>query len=53
MTVTDVNATTIAIRRKHFDPSWNVAKVVRRGPGNMGETITETVENLKFEIRLR
>ncbi len=44
---------TIASRRKDFNPAWDLAKVVKRGPGDMEETITETVENLKFEIRLR
>jgi len=51
--VTELAADTISIKRKYFDPGWNLAKVVKRGPGDMGETITETIENLKFEIRLR
>ncbi len=51
--VTVIGADTIAIRRRDFDPAWNLAKIIKRGPGEVEETITETVENLKFEIRLR
>ena len=44
---------TITIARGDFDPAWNLAKVVKRGAGAIGETITETVENQRFSIHIR
>ena len=44
---------TVAISHHNFDPAWNLAKVVKRGEGAVGETITETVENKRFSIRIR
>ena len=44
---------TLNIPSRHFDPSWNLAKVVKRGTGPIGEVVTETVENKSFVIRLR
>ena len=44
---------TIAINHRYFDPAWNLAKVVKRGEGAVGETITEIVENKRFSIRIR
>ena len=44
---------TVAVSHRHFDPAWNLAKVVKRGEGAVGETITETVENKRFSIRIR
>lgn len=43
----------VCIARSDFDPSWNLAKVVRRGEGTAGEIVTETVENQHFSIRVR
>ena len=43
----------ITIARSDFDPAWNLAKVVKRGAGAIGETITETVENQQFSIHVR
>ena len=44
---------TVAINQRYFDPTWNLAKIVKRGEGAVGETITETVENKRFSIRIR
>ena len=43
----------ITITRSNFDPAWNLAKVVKRGAGAVGETITETVQNQRFYINIR
>ena len=44
---------TVAVSHRHFDPAWNLAKIVKRGEGAVGETITEMVENKRFSIRIR
>ena len=51
--VSDEVGDTLRISNRDFDPSWNLAKVVKRGEGAVGETITETVENKRFSIRIR
>ena len=43
----------ITIVRSDFDPAWNLAKVVKRGAGAIGETVTETVQNQRFYINIR
>ena len=44
---------TITIARRDFDPAWNLAKVVKRGSGAIGESITEAVVNQRFSIHIR
>ena len=44
---------TITIARRDFDPAWNLAKVVKRGAGVIGESVTETVVNQRFSIHIR
>ncbi|MBR3922056.1 MAG: hypothetical protein IKJ45_03010 [Kiritimatiellae bacterium] len=44
---------TVAINHRDFDPTWNLAKIVKRGEGAVGETITEVIENKRFSIRIR
>ena len=44
---------TVAINHRFFNPAWNLAKIVKRGEGAVGETVTETVENKRFPIRIR
>ena len=44
---------TVAINHRFFNQAWNLAKVVKRGEGAVGETITEIVENKRFSIRIR
>ncbi len=44
---------TVTIRARRFNPAWNMAKVVKRGAGSVGETVTTTVERGCFAIRIR
>jgi len=44
---------TITIARSDFNPAWNLAKVVKRGAGAIGESVTETVVNQRFSIHIR
>ena len=44
---------TVTIRARNFNPAWNLAKVVKRGEGSVGETVTTTVERGCFAIRIR
>ena len=43
----------IVISKREFDPSWNLAKVVRRGFGEIGETVSLDEERVRFDIRIR
>lgn len=51
--VKDVAEDTIHIRGRFFDANWNLAKIVKRGGGDVGEVVTETVENKYFRVILR
>jgi len=51
--VADVTEDTLSIGHRHFNPVWDLAKVVKRGPGSVGETVSEIIENKTFSIRLR
>lgn len=44
---------TVTIRARNFNPAWNLAKVVKRGEGTVGETVTTTVERGCFTMRFR
>ena len=46
-------ANAFVIGKREFDPSWNLAKVVRRGTGDPGETVFIDEEHLRFSIRVR
>ena len=41
------------IGKREFDPAWNLVKVVRRGFGEIGETVSVDVERARFDIRIR
>ena len=43
---------TVTIKARDFNPLWNMAKVVKRGEGDIGETVTTTVERRCFAIRI-
>ena len=43
----------ITIRARHFNPSWNMMKVVKRGEGAVGETVVVERELKFFAISLR
>ena len=44
---------TLVIGKREFDPAWNLAKVVRRGFGEIGETVSMDEEHVRFDIRIR
>ena len=43
----------LVIGKREFDPSWNLFKVVRRGLGEIGESVSADEERVKFDIRIR
>ena len=43
----------LVIGKREFDPAWNLVKVVRRGLGEIGETVTVDEERVRFDIRIR
>ena len=43
----------VVIGKREFDPAWNLVKVVRRGLGEIGETVTVDEERVRFDIRIR
>ena len=43
----------VVIGKREFDPAWNLVKVVRRGLGEIGETVEVGEERVRFEIRIR
>ena len=43
----------LVVGKREFDPSWNIAKVVRRGTGDPGETVFIDEEHVRFSIRVR
>ena len=49
----DVADDTLSIDWRDFDPEWNLAKVVKRGEGAIGEGVVATIENKKFSISIR
>ena len=51
--VADVTVDMVSIGHRHFNPVWDLAKVVKRGSGSVGETVSEIIENKTFSIRLR
>ena len=52
-TIVQHSSSSIIIDKKDFNPNWNLAKIIKRGLGEVGEEITETVENVKFSITIR
>ena len=43
----------LAIGKLEFDSAWNFAKVVRRGFGEIDESVSMGEERVKFNIRIR
>ena len=43
----------LVIGKGQFVPAWNRLKVLRRGLGEIGETVDVDVENVRFDIRIR
>ena len=44
---------TLTIGRSAFSPSWNLAKIIRRGGGESNAVFSLDVENTRFEITIR
>ena len=43
----------LVIGNRQFDPAWNRLKVVRRGFGEIGESVEKDEERVRFDIRVR
>ena len=43
----------LVIGKREFDPAWNVFKVIRRGLGEISESVTLDEERVRFDIRVR
>ena len=43
----------LVIGKREFDSAWNVFKVIRRGLGEIGESVTLDEERVRFDIRVR
>ena len=43
----------LVIGKREFDSAWNLAKVVRRGFGEIGETVSVDKERVRFDMRIR
>ena len=50
---TAMTTNTLVIGKLEFDPLWNLAKVVRRGFGEIGESVSVDEERVRFDIRIR
>ena len=46
-------ANAVVIGKREFNPAWNLVKVVRRGLGEIGETVEVDEERVRFDIRIR
>ena len=43
----------LVIGKRQFDPAWNRLKIVRRGFGEIGESVGKDEERVRFDIRIR
>ena len=43
----------LVIGNRQFDPAWKRLKVVRRGFGEIGESVEKDEERVRFDIRIR
>ena len=43
----------LVVGKREFDPSWNRFKVVRRGLGEICESVSADEERVRFDIRIR
>ena len=43
----------VVIGKREFDPAWNLVKIVRRGLGEVVESVTVDEERVRFDIRIR
>ena len=43
----------LVIGKRQFDPAWDRLKIVRRGVGEIGESVEKDEEHVRFDIRIR
>ena len=43
----------LVIGKREFDPAWTLFKVIRRGFGEIGESLEKDEERVRFDIRVR
>ena len=43
----------LVIGKREFDPAWDIFKVIRRGFGEIGESVGKDEERVRFDIRIR
>ena len=43
----------MVIGKRQFDPAWDRLKIVRRGFGEIGESVEKDEERVRFDIRIR
>ena len=43
----------LVVGKREFDPSWNLLKVLRRGFGEIDESVSVDEERVRFDIRIR
>ena len=48
-----VTTNALVIGKRGFDPAWNLVKIVRRGFGEIGESVGKDEERVRFDIRIR
>ncbi len=46
-------ANVLVVGKRDFNPSWDVFKVIRRGLGEIGESVSLDEECVRFDIRIR
>jgi len=51
--VEDCCTNALVIGKREFDPAWDLAKVVRRGFGEIGGSVSVDEERVRFNIRIR
>ena len=51
--VEDCCTNALVIGKREFDPVWNLAKVVRRGFGEIDGSVSVDEERVRFNIRIR
>ena len=51
--VEDCCTNALVIGKREFDPAWDLAKVVRRGFGEMDGSVSVDEERIRFNIRIR
>ena len=51
--VEEYGTNALVIGKREFDPAWNLAKVLRRGLGEIDGSVSVDEERVRFNIRIR